>query len=101
VPDYTLPGLFLLFIMGLVPLILAYALLARPNWAWAGSLSRWSGHHWAWTGTLVLGVILALWLVVQGLLIGFKWPIQYVTALNAFLIILLALVPGVRRLHAK
>ena len=101
VPDYTLPGLFLLFVMGLVPLFLTYALLTRPNWTWAETLSRWSGHHWAWTGTLALGVMLVIWLVVQGLLIGFKWPIQYVTAVNGFLIILLVLVPEVRRFYAK
>jgi len=101
VPDYTLPGLFLFFVMGLVPLFLTYALLARPNWTWAETLSRWSRHHWAWTGTLALGVTLAIWLIVQGLLIGFKWPIQYVTAVNGFLIVLLVLVPGVRRFYAK
>lgn len=32
VPDYTLPGLFLLFVMGLVPLFLTYALLVRLNY---------------------------------------------------------------------
>lgn len=101
VPDYTLPGLFLLIVMGLGPLSLIYALLARPNWIWAQTLSRWSGHHWAWTGTLGLGVILAIWLIVQGLLIGFKWPIQFITAVNGFLIVLLVLVPEVRRFYAK
>jgi pimeloyl-ACP methyl ester carboxylesterase len=41
----------------------------------AETLSGWSRHHWAWTGTLGLGVTLGIWLLVQGLLIGFKWPI--------------------------
>ena len=36
----------------------------------------------------------ALWLIVQGLLIGFKWTIQYITAANGFLIVLLVLLPG-------
>lgn len=101
VPDYTLPGLFLLFVMGLLPLLLTYALLARPNWVWADSIFNWSGHYWAWTGTLALGVTLAAWLAVQGVLIGFQWPIQYVTAVNGLLIILLVLMPGVRRLYAR
>ncbi len=101
VTDYTLPGLFLLIVMGLAPLVLTYGLLDRPNWSWAETLSRWSGHHWAWTGTLGLGVTLAIWLIVQGLLIGFKWPIQYITAVNGFLIVLLVLVSGVRRFYAK
>jgi hypothetical protein len=101
VPDYTLPGLFLLIVMGLAPMALAYGLLARPRWSWAQTLSRWSAHHWAWTGTLGLGVTLAVWLIVQGLLIGFNTPIQYITAANGFLIILLVLAPGVRRFYTR
>ena len=101
VSDYTLPGLFLLIVMGVAPLVLTYGLLARPNWNWAAKLSRWSGHHWAWTGTLGLGVALACWLIVQGLLIGFKSPIQYITAADGLLIILLALMPSVRGFYAK
>lgn len=101
VPDYTLPGLFLLFVMGFAPLFLTYALLARPDWNWATSFANWSGHHWAWTGTVALGIMLALWLVVEGALIGFEWPIQYVTAVNGILILLLALVPSVRKYYAQ
>jgi hypothetical protein len=65
VPDFVLPGLFLLLVMGLAPLILAFGLLARPNWPWADALARWSGHYWAWTGTLALGIVLLNWLAVQ------------------------------------
>lgn len=97
VPDYTLPGLFLLVVMGVLPLLLAYGLLARPAWAWAAPLSRAGRHHWAWSGALALGLVLGAWLGVQGLLIGFRWPIQYVTAANGIAIVALALVPAVRR----
>lgn len=88
VPSYTLPGLFLITVMGLLPLLLAYALLTRRA-------------RRAWMGTLLLGLVLVLWLAVQGLLIGFQWPIQYVTAGNAAVIILLLLMPGVRRFCAE
>lgn len=101
VSDYILPGLFLLFVMGLAPLFLTYALLARPGWAWAKVLSRWSGHHWSWIGTLALGATLAVWLVVQGLLIGFNAAIQYITAADGFLILLLVLTPGVRKFYTN
>lgn len=101
VPNYVLPGLFLLFVMGLAPLFLVYTLLARPRWPWAESLARSFNYHWAWVGTIALGVILALWLVVEGVLIGFKWPIQYITAVNGLLILLFALLPAVRKFYAK
>jgi hypothetical protein len=82
VADYRLPGLFLLVVMGLGPIGLAYGLLTRQRWAWPG--------------TLALAGVLVVWLTVQGVLIGFQWPIQYVTAVNGLLIIGLALTPGVK-----
>jgi len=97
VSNFILPGLFLLVAMGLLPIVLAYALLARPSWDGVGRLFAWPGRYWAWTGTLLLSLVLAIWLLVQGVLIGFQWPIQYATAVNGLLIFLLALTPGVRR----
>jgi hypothetical protein len=98
VANFRLPGIFLLLVMGVTPLLLVYGFLARPRWHWAKAITRWSGYHWAWVGTLALGAVLCIWLILQGLLIGFKWPIQYITAANGLLIILLALLPGVRSL---
>lgn len=93
VPNYILPGLFLVFVMGLTPLFLAFSLLKRPKWIPLPILFR---HYWAWTATLALGIILILWLILQGFLIGFQSPIQYVTAVNGLLIVVLALIPQVR-----
>jgi len=87
VSNYLLPGLFLLFVMGVLPLFLIYGLFARPNWAWSG--------------TVILGVVLAIWLIVQGVLIGFKWAIQYVTAINGLFILLLVFLSPVRRYYSK
>jgi hypothetical protein len=99
-PNYILPGLFLIFVMGLAPLIMTYGLLARPRWPRIDRWTEWSGHHWSWTGSLIIGVILLFWLGIQGMLIGFRWPIQYVTAVNGLLIILFALIPKVRRFYS-
>jgi hypothetical protein len=101
VSDFTLPGVFLAVVMGLAPLAVAYGLVRRPPLVWAPAIERQTGHTWAWTGALGLGVVLALWLALQGALIGFRWPIQYVTAGNAALIIVLALVPSVRGAHRR
>jgi hypothetical protein len=94
VPNYLLPGLFLFFVMGLAPLFLTFSLLARPKWIPLPSPFR---HYWAWTAALALGIVLLLWLILQGFLIGFQWPIQYVTAVNGLLIVLLVLMPQVRK----
>lgn len=101
VPNYILPGLFLLVVMGLAPLGLAYALLVRPHWPRLDAVLRQAKYHWAWLGTVSLGVILAIWLVVEAWLIGFKWPIQYVTAINGLLILLFVLLPSVRNFYTR
>ncbi len=100
VANFILPGIFLLVVMGLFPLVLAITLIARPNWTWVDSLFQWSSHYWAWTGTLILVAILALWLIYEGWLIGF-FPITTITAVLGLLILLFALVPGVRAFYAK
>ena len=99
IPNYILPGVFLLCVMGLAPILLTYGLLARPQWLWLDRLFRWSGHHWSWTGSLTIGIVLVVWLCIQGLLIGFRWPIQYVTATNGMAFVLFALIPSVNRFY--
>lgn len=95
VPDYILPGVFLLAMMGGLPLLLAFALFARPEWPWAVRLSNWGSHYWAWTGSLALAAIIAAWLVFQGLLIGF-WAPTYLTAFLGLLILMFSILPSVR-----
>ena len=97
VASFVLPGLFLIVVMGLLPIVLAYGLVARPAWPFADAAARRAGHHWAWSGTLALGLVLGAWLVLHAALIGFAWPIQFVTAGNAVVIVALALLPNVRR----
>lgn len=93
VPDYTLPGLFLFIVMGVFPLLLTFGLIRLPAWNRADSLSAWSRHYWAWTGSVGVGIVLVVWLAVQGYLIGFQWPIQYITFANGILIVLVAMIP--------
>jgi hypothetical protein len=101
VPNFILPGLFLLFIMGVFPSLLIYGLLAHPKWSWLESLFHRTQYNWAWAGTITLCVFLTAWLIVEGVLIGFKWPIQYITAVNGFLILLFVCLPPVRKYFRK
>ncbi len=95
VSDFILPGIFLLVVMGLAPLLLCFALAVLPSWPWFNALFRWSHYDWAWTGTIVLMAILAIWLIVEVLLIGL-FPITYATAAIGLLILLFAMMPSVR-----
>jgi len=100
VSNFILPGLFLLVIMGLFPILLTYALIVRPKWAWVEAIFKWSNHYWAWTATLIFVGIIAIWLIYEGSLIGW-FPITYATAVAGFFILLFVLMPGVRKFCAK
>ena len=100
VSNYVLPGLFLITVFGLAPLLLAYALIGRPNWTLVDRYFRWSNHYWAWTGCLLLAGIIALWLIYEGLLIG-MFPITYFTAILGLVILLLSIFPSVRKHYAS
>jgi hypothetical protein len=45
---------------------------------------------------VALGVVLIVWLAAQAWMIGFAWPIQFVTAGDAVAIVVLASLPAVR-----
>jgi hypothetical protein len=99
VSDYVLPGLFVGTAFGLVPILLGYALIMRLQWSLFDRLFRWCKHYWAWTSCLLLAGTIAVWLTYEGLLIG-MYPITNFTALLGFLILVLSLLPSVRRYYA-
>ena len=93
VPNYFLPGLFLFIVIGLTSLLLLYALFTRPYWPLLSSLFKWNRYYWAWTGMLVTVIFLATWLFLQALLMGFRWPIQYITAADGLMVLFFLLSP--------
>ena len=98
VSNLILPGLFLIVYMGLIPLLLVYGLIAKPNWF--DFLFKWSKHHWAWTGTIIFAIGVGLWLGYEGLLVGW-WPITTITAVQGGLILLIAMLPSLRKFYQR
>jgi hypothetical protein len=101
VADYRLPGLFLLIVMCICPLFLRYGMLRQPRWDLGARLTAWSKSYWAWAGRLILGIVLALWPGLQAVYIGFGTPSQWFTAFLDVMILLLSLLPPVRRFFAE
>lgn len=57
-PDYFLPGLILLVILGVLPLFVSWGLWKRRSWAWSASLA--------------IGVALLVWILVEVLVVGYQ-----------------------------
>ncbi len=63
--DFLVPGLIFLLFLGLLPGILAFALLRSPEWNRAGVLNMYPGIHWASTYSLYTGIMLVIWILAE------------------------------------
>jgi hypothetical protein len=91
---FFLPGLILFVFNGLFPILTAFGLLCRPDWAWADTLNLYPDRHWAWAYALYAGFGIIIWITVQITMIAFSWfqPAYIVVGL---LILICTLTPGV------
>jgi hypothetical protein len=80
--SYSLPGLVLLVVLGVGTLPVVYGL--------------WTRRPWAWYGAVATGGALAVWVLVEGAVIGYWRRVQLPHLLQALAILALAFAPSVR-----
>lgn len=81
-PDYLVPGLILLLVLGVLPLVVAAGI--------------WLDRRWAWYGAVTVGCGLMIWILVQMTIIPFNW-LQPAFGIVGVLIFAVALLRSVRR----
>ena len=83
--DYFVPGIILFSVIGVCPLVVAWGL--------------WRGRSWAWYGSLLVGMNLAIWIVVEIVMIGYQPdpPLQALYGSLSFVILSLSAAPSVRQ----
>jgi hypothetical protein len=84
--NFTLPGLFLLAAYAIAPLVFLYGL--------------WKGARWAWWATVIDSVVLIGWIAGEILILRLLAGITLITALDGVLILIIALLPSIRRYYA-
>jgi len=94
--DYLVPGVLLIILQGLVPLLLAFGLTTGfrvPLLGWAESLS---GYRWPLIGTNLLGGGVVAWIGVQFWAFPAPAVAQFVILAIGVAIVVLAAMPSVR-----
>ena len=99
-PDFFIPGLLLFLFNGVFLVAVAYSLWKLPAWRWPDSLNPFKKYHWSWAASLAAGAILIVWIIVQIQWIPFG-ALHIIVLAWGVLIILIALLPGVRQYCAK
>lgn len=87
--DYLVPGMVLLTVLGILPLVVAFGL--------------WTVRPWAWAASLLVGAALLVWIGIQIAVIGYQPvpPLQAIYGGLGAVMIVLALLPPVRRYHRR
>ncbi len=87
--DYLIPGLILLIVLGVFPLIVLYGL--------------WTRLSWSWTASLLVGLALVIWILVEILIIGYQPtpPLQLIYGLLGLAVLILVLLPSVKWYYSK
>ena len=94
---FLIPGLVLLFFLGVYPLVVAYCLWTRPSWRWPEALNPFRGMHWAWAASLAAGVIVLIWIVVEMIMLREAVFLHWFVLGWGLALIALTLLPAVRR----
>jgi hypothetical protein len=63
--NFFIPGLFLLVVLGLIPLITLYGLLTRKWLNWARKINWDKKFHWSNAFSFYIGILLILWINMQ------------------------------------
>jgi len=96
---YFFPGFFLGFFLGLIPLTLVYTLWRRPQRPYMNVLNIYNDMYFAWTYTLYLGIVLIIYMDLQIMMIGYHSKLQVAYALLGVLILIITLMPEIKRYY--
>ena len=98
--DFLIPGIILFVVLGVGPLVVAWALLRRPRSAALEAVNPFRHEYWGWTLSGVIGVGLVIWIAVEVLIVPLSF-LQPFYAGVGLVIIALTLAPPVRAFYRR
>jgi hypothetical protein len=92
--SFLTPGIILLSVFGILPLLLIIPLIKKPDTRWADVFNIYQRRHWSWTYTLFLGIFLIVWVNLQIWMMGYQSSIQILQSFFGLAIIFFCLLPN-------
>lgn len=97
--NFLIPGIILFIVLGIVPCLLMFALLKKPESAFAEKLNCYNDMHWSWTYSVYTAFMLVGWIQFQMVFIQTVSWLHTTYMFLAMVIIFVALLPTVRSLY--
>lgn len=99
--NYFIPGIILLLVFGIVPLIVMSALIKKWAWPWGERLNVFKQLHWSWAFSLYVGFALIIWISVQIYILSSSSPVHLLYTAWGLAIQALTILPSVSRFYVK
>ncbi len=97
--NYIIPGIILFVFIGIFPVFTAFSLIKKPGCRWPDSINIFKNFYWAWTAAWAVGAIMIIWIAVETALLGYISFLQPLIFIWGLIIIILDVLPGVRRFY--
>jgi hypothetical protein len=97
--NFLIPGILLFGVLGVVPIILVWALLKKPKCKLAELLNFYKDMYWAWTYCIYIAFALIIWIQVEMFYLQSVHWSHLLYMLLAIAIIFVALLPPVRKFY--
>jgi hypothetical protein len=95
--DFLFPGILLLIVFGVLPLLVVYGLLKRPKWIWVNTLNPFKEIYSFWALALYIGFGQIIWIMVQTYMLNSVAVVHLVYMSLGILIQVVTLLPSVQR----
>ncbi|WNS41807.1 hypothetical protein [Paenibacillus sp. MMS20-IR301] len=95
--DFVIPGILLLLIFGVLPLIVFYGLLKQPDWSRGNVLTPFTNLHAAWSFSMYIGFGQIIWIMVQTYMMNAVSVVHVFYMSLGMLIQIVTLLPSVQR----
>ena len=94
--NYLIPGFILFFFLGIIPGLLVFALIRKPEYKICEALNLFNDMHWAWTFSIYVALALIIWIQVEMIMLNIVMWLQTFYMGFAIVMILITLLPQVR-----
>lgn len=99
--SFLVPAIILFLVLGVAPLVLIVALWNKPASKFAEQLNYITDMHWSWTFSIYLAFALIIWIQMQLVFLQAVHWLHTVYMFYAIVMIICALLPGVRKLYKR
>jgi len=99
--NFLIPGIILFTLLGILPVVLMYALIKKPKWRLPEFFNVFNDMYWAWSYSVYTGLGLIIWIQTEMIIMKSVHWSQSLYMGIAILLLFVTLLPRVRLIYKK